>query len=94
MKPILKENDPYHYVSENEMVKFIRENSDMEHNDVCDYVRKHGITGGEGHTLWDASDFDNPREVKLYYNEHQVKWVKGFFEAHPWIKKMMLVFDD
>ena len=50
------------------------------------------ITNEEGFpSMWSKTDFDG----KLtYYNEHQIEWVGAFFEAHPWITRMMIVFDD
>jgi hypothetical protein len=33
-------------------------------------------------------------ELPQYYNDEQLKWIGAFFDAHPWIEKMMVVFDD
>ena len=30
----------------------------------------------------------------IHYNSNSVKWIRAFFEAHPWIERMMVVFDD
>jgi hypothetical protein len=92
MKPVLKQEGTPHYVSESEMIKFISENAPMDWNKCCDFVRKHDITGWNGGVAhWDKTDIiKNAKE----YNEEQVKWVGAFFEAHPWLNAMVLVFDD
>ena len=28
------------------------------------------------------------------YNAEQVKWVSAFFKAHPWIERMVIVFEE
>jgi TPP-dependent 2-oxoacid decarboxylase len=92
MKPVLKQENSSHYISDGEMIKFIVENSDITWNKCCNFVRDNDIVGGEyGNAFWDKADFPlDPAE----YNEEQIKWIGGFFEAHPWIEKMMIVFDD
>lgn len=89
MKPVLKEENAIYYVSEADMINFICENSDMEWNEICDFARDEEIIGDEGRIFWNITDFEDDD-----YNEAQTKWVKAFFEAHPWITKMMIVFDD
>ena len=93
-KPVLKQEAPLHYVSDSDMIKFIEQNSDMKWNDICEFVRKVGICSPEGEPVyWVKTDIEDERQAK-YYNDDQVKWVKSFFEAHPWIERMMLIFDD
>jgi hypothetical protein len=33
-------------------------------------------------------------ETPEEFNEEQVYWVGTFFDTHPWIEQMMIVFDD
>lgn len=32
--------------------------------------------------------------MQKYYNEDQKKWISVFFEAHSFIERMMVIFDD
>ena len=92
MKPVLNELNQIHYVDSSDMVKFIRENSDMEHNKVCKFVRNYDICDGEfGPAFWDKKDLTNNSDE---YNKEQIEWIGAFFEAHPWIERMMIVFDN
>lgn len=95
MKPVLQKKDPIYYyalVDDADIIKFISVNAPMEWNDCCDFVREHDIVSGEiGPTFWEKEDIINSSEE---YNEEQVKWITAFFETHPWIERMMVVFDD
>jgi len=91
-KPVLKQESPLHYVSDARMIEFIVQNSNMQWNPVCDFVRKVGICSDSGEpVLWEKDEIVNSPKA---YTEEQVKWVGAFFEAHPWIERMMLTFDD
>lgn len=90
-KSTLTQEEDIHYISEADMIKFIDANSDMDWNKICDFVRQKGITNEDGErTSWRPIE----PERQKHYNEHQIKWVNGFFTAHPWIKRIMIVFDD
>lgn len=65
----------------------------MDWNDCCRYVRTNNITGSEGRVYWVKSDICNEKSAK-HYNQEAIKWMKLFFEAHPFIEKVMIVFDD
>jgi hypothetical protein len=91
--PVLKEDDSTYYVDESDMIKFIEKNSNMSWDYICDFIRKNGIAGSEGKSYWIKSDLIVQSKAK-YYNPEAVKWVLKFFEAHPWIERMMLCFDD
>ena len=91
MKPVLTQEEMCYYVSDSDIINFIKANSDMEWNNICKYVQQHNIVGMEyGPAFWDKDILTKPKS----YNEHQVKWITAFFEAHPWIDKMFIVFDD
>jgi hypothetical protein len=89
-KPIAKETEQYHYFSTADMIGFITTNSGMDWNKCCDYVIKVGICNDDGRNLWDKDVLKNPKD----YNEDVVKWVGAFFEAHPWVERFYLIFDD
>lgn len=92
MKPVLDQTQSIYYVDSSNMIKFIRENSEMKHNDVCDFVREKDICDDEyGPSFWVKSDLINSRKE---FNEDQIYWVGSFFEAHPWIEKMCIVFNN
>lgn len=88
--PVISEKNLAAYVSESEMIEFIVKNSDIGWNQCCQYVRFHGITGDEGHIYWDKNILNN----QAVLNEHQIKWISAFFNAHPFIERMVLVFDE
>ena len=88
--PIAKETEPYHYFSTGDMISFITTNSGMDWNKCCTYVRNVGICSDEGRDLYDKDILKNPED----YNEDVVKWVGAFFEAHPWVDRFYLIFDD
>ncbi len=88
-KATLTKEKSLHYVSDADMVRFIETNSDMDWNKVCDYIKDVGITSDEGLAYWS-------KEYLLKYpkEDEASKWVSAFFKAHPWIERMMIVFDD
>ncbi len=59
----------------------------MDHNTVCEFVKDHILDS------FDVVHYFTRKEVPEYNTETQ-KWVGAFFKAHPWINKMMVVFDD
>jgi len=92
MIQVLDQTQAIYYVDSSKMIKFIRDNSNMEHNKVCDFVRDYDICDGEfGPAYWDKSDLTNNANE---FNAEQIKWVNAFFEVHPWIERMMIVFND
>ena len=91
MKPVLKKEETPYYVSDADIISFIEKNSKMDWNECCDFVRDNDIVGDDGKAFWEKEELlQSPED----YNEEQVKWVGAFFEAHPWIESMMVVFDD
>lgn len=90
--PVLSEEHSIYYIDSSSIIKFISNNSDMDLNDVYRFVRKHQICNDEhGPTYWDRSCLINyPYE----YDDEAVKWMTMFFDTHPWINRMMVVFDD
>jgi hypothetical protein len=91
MKPVIKEDSVKAYISDYDIIKFISENAPMDWNKCCDFVRKHGITGDNGEPVyWYRSILKNPKD----YDPEAIKWIGAFYEAHPFIDKMMIVFDD
>ena len=93
MKATLTKEEMSYYVSDADMIGFIEENSDMEWNTVCDFVREQGITSdGYGPAYWEKEEMKSATIDE--YNAEQIKWINAFFDAHPWIDRMMVVFDD
>ena len=90
MKQVLDKSQAIYYVDSSNMIKFIRENSTMKHNDISRFVREQDICNGEyGPSFWDKSDLtERPEE----FNEEQIYWVGAFFDAHPWIERMYVHF--
>lgn len=83
-----------YYVSESDMVKFISTNATMSWNDACSFIKEHDIEGWNGGSaLWRKKDVLK-KDAEKHYNEESVKWIKAFFEAHPFMEAMMIVFDD
>jgi hypothetical protein len=70
MKQVLDETQAIYYVDSSKMIEFIRENSEMKHNDVCDFVRDNDICNSEwGHSFWTKNDLiETPDE----FNNEQI----------------------
>ena len=92
MKPVMLEKDRIDYIDQSVMINFIKENSDMEWNDVCDFAN-HNIFFQERNSLYEKSALYDKNAEKKFESE-QLKWMRGFFEAHPFLKEVMFVFDD
>jgi len=92
MKQVLDETQQIHYVDECDIIEFITINSNMEWNKCCDYIREHHISSVEGKSHWRKSELIE--ENKDDYDPEAYYWILAFFEAHPWINKMMIVFDS
>ena len=93
MESVLNKENQIHYVSEYDMIKFISINMPMDKNHCCDFVRDNDISSNDGgRVYWIKSELES--ENVKYYNPIAVKWILAFFEAHPWIERMMLVFDN
>lgn len=91
------------YISEGEMVHFINENSDMEWNDVCDFLRdKKILNPAEGMRHVTKSELYNKNVddyiKKGYHSKEYIEWMRAFFETHEkeldGIEEIMFVFDD
>jgi hypothetical protein len=89
--PVITPDRATYYVSHADMIQFITRNDpNITWNQCCKYIMDHHIVNDEGNTYWDKSILDYPGD----YNEHQIKWITAFFEAHPFIERFYLVFDD
>ena len=91
MKPVINQKDAIYYVSDVDIIKFISTNMPMEWNDCCDYVRDNEITPDGGKVCWIKESIIKYPEK---YNPEAAKWIKAFFDAHPWMERMMVVFDN
>ena len=83
MNSVINENNLSIYISESQLVDFICKNSDMEWNDVCDYVRNNDLCSIEGKTFYDKENLEEANE-----------WIINFFIVHPFLNKVVFVFDD
>jgi hypothetical protein len=90
MKPVLKQKEAVFFVTTAEFITFITQNSDMEWNACCDFLESSGICV-DGNALYEKEEI---LAKGADYNTKQIKWVGGFFKAHPWIERMRIVFDD
>jgi hypothetical protein len=90
MKPVLNKTGAIHYVDQSSLISFIRENSQMAWNDINNFVTREHIGADEfGPAFWDKDDLTKTPDE---FNEHQLFWIGNFFEAHPWIERMVIVF--
>jgi hypothetical protein len=94
MEPVLLQSKQIHYVSEADMVRFVSQNAPMEWNEACKFIRNKGLTSDEGEKVYWTKESIHKPDAKKYHNEDQLKWIVAFFDAHPWIERMMVVFDD
>lgn len=89
MKPIIKENEAIHYVSQSDLMMFISKNEDgVDLNSIVDDANNN-IFNYERNVYF----HEKPVDVDSY-NEYLVKWVGAFFDAHPFMNKIYFVFDD
>lgn len=87
--PIMTKEESVYYVDESDFIKFIEENSDYGWNYLCDKCRSSGLFNDSDKTYYTG------KVVKSEHNtEFATEWVNKFYDAHPWIKQMMIVFDD
>ncbi len=94
IKPVLNRSDIVIYVSEHKMAEFVEKNSTMDADDVPDFIREVGISSNEGgQVYWVKEDVFSKKKIS-YYNPQAIEWMQKFFEAHPDIEKIMVVFDD
>jgi hypothetical protein len=88
MNPILKQEEVRHHIVPGQIFKFISDNSEISLSDARDYAYKNGIlTNSSDYTYYNKDILYHPEE----YNEHQVKWIGGFFQAHPWISEIIII---
>ena len=89
MRPTLKQEKAIYFVEERDIIEFISRNDPMNWDECCDFAREQNITSGEEEIyFWMRNDLaDHPE----HYNEAQLKWIGGFFEAHPWIERMKVI---
>ena len=95
-KPVLEKETAIHYVSYTSMIRFIETNSDMSWNQATNFIEKYNIAGEEGESVyWERESMKREKDLspRSQYNEIQVTWINAFFEAHPWIERMVIVFD-
>lgn len=91
LKSVLKEDEKLTlYFSTATFIHFVTENSNMDWNQVCDFVNKDYLSGSE--TYVKERKFPNPSLVK----EHGYDYFYEFFKAHPHLGgyNIMFVFDD
>jgi hypothetical protein len=93
MVSIYKEEDCVHYVPYSALTKFISLSANINDNeayrikeeiDVLDY--------DNGKVLYDRKDVF--RENDPFYSKDKYNWIRWFFEAHPFMNRIMFVFDD
>jgi hypothetical protein len=91
MKQVLDKSQAIYYVDESDMVKFISINMPMARNKSYAFVREF-ITSEDAETVfYDKKDItDNPNS----YLPDQVQWIGAFFEAHPWMERIAIIFDS
>ncbi len=93
MKPVLIESETIIYVDDAKMVRFISENAPMEWNEASDFMIKENITNHEGSAYWSREEvFKEP--IPVYEKPEGIKWLRHFFDAHPWLNRIKIVFDD
>lgn len=93
MKQVLDETRQIHYVDECDIINFIVVNSNIQWDDCCDFVIEHNITSDDGKRLWNKESLLKEENIK-HYDKEAYYWVLEFFNSHPWIKEMMIVFDS
>lgn len=93
LKPIIDQNNMIIYVSEADMIGFIEDNSNLNWNSICELARDENIFNEEGRTCWTKATLESDY-FKNNCSDFTKEWMLAFFEAHPFINKVMFVFDD
>lgn len=88
MKPVIENDNAIYYVSQSDMLKFIEENKNCE-RDVASRITREIFNNDS-----DKVYYDGKIEKKSWNSEPEVFWINNFFDAHPFMKKIMFVFDD
>lgn len=90
MKPILTKDRSIFFIDSADMIRFIEQNSDMTWNEVCDFIRNTDITQPDLYTTrWGREELQED-----HVTNEQRKWIGAFFEAHPWMDQIAIVFDS
>lgn len=93
-KAVISQEEATYYVGDSDIVKFISENGSMPWNKTCKYVQENDIVSSEGDVVcWTRDHVFDENQAK-YYNENAIYWMKEFFNAHPFMNKIMVVFDS
>ena len=91
MIPILAEKDRIDFVYQSDLIKFIILNSTMEWNEVWDIVKN--TIFHENISYYIKTEIKSPKKSE-YYTKESVEWVGKFFDTHPWLDKVMFVYDN
>jgi len=90
MKAVLFEDEAIHYVDQSDFIRFVDSNSDYEWNWICDMVISERTFNEEGKTYYS----EKPTEADGCFSQFTIKWVGDFFDVHPFMKKIIFIFND
>jgi len=87
MKPVISKEDATYYVDEAEFIKFVEQNSEYGWNKLCDICRDE-VFNEEGKTYF------TEKPTNEHHTEFAVEWIGAFYDAHPFMERIMFVFDS
>jgi hypothetical protein len=87
MISVIKREDAIYYVDEADFIAFVEKNSEYEWNNICDICRNE-VFNESGKTYF------KKYPTGELSSEFTVTWVSAFFNAHPFMERIMFVFDD
>ena len=86
MKPVITQETAIYYVVEAEFIKFVEQNSDYGWDKLCDICQDE-VFNEDGKTYF------GEKPTAEHYTEFIVKWIGAFYDAHPFMKRIMFVFN-
>lgn len=93
MTPVLEQKKAAYFVGSSDVLTFICNNSEMNWNTAHDFMYKSGICSyDQDISYWSKTEI-NHKKAEKNYDPDTVKWVRGWFEAHPWMENVAFVYD-
>lgn len=85
MKPFIKESDVIAYITERQFAEFAANHSEMSVAEAENYFDQIRIFSCTGKTFWSKDS---------QFTKEQGEWLNLFFKNHPFIKNILLTYED
>ena len=89
----LRKEEATHFVGSSNVLRFISTNLGISWNAAINFVYDNGICSYDQNiSFWNKAEM-NSKSAEKNYNSEAVKWVRAWFEAHPWMNNVAFVYD-